>query len=621
VTADTALRFFVVLLLHYLTPQSTYRSTAWYLVTALLMAPAVLLAPLNGAISNSLPKPLVLIGSAAYGLIVTALAALALGADADHGWLLCWGLVALGSAVYGPTRYALLPAAADDTRWPLTRLNGLVEMGAAVAVVAGMVLALWLSADTWMGHPATAVLVVVLNGAALVFALPVRFPSDVRRPEPALQAVRDFFADARAIWRGPEARVCLLGLALLRGAATGLTGALLPRVLDADRPDFAHLLEVATWVGWVMAGLALGSLLAGMHGHPRRVLGLVPLGALGLVVALGWAATPDIPGPGLLALFGVMAGLANVPLAATYQADLPADARGNGMSVRNFTDYTAVAITSVGLFVLAGPLAAPPWLQLGLLAAACGVAAIYAAWFFRRETSELVFETVLLPLYRFQVGGPGVESFPRKGPVLVIANHSAWLDPVWLGKVLPRSVIAMMTSVFFDVPVLRWMMVHLARAIRVEAASFRRDVPELREAVAALDQGECLLVFPEGAMRRRDDIPLRMFGRGVWHILRERPHTPVVVCWIEGGWGSYFSYKGGPPTRNKRLDFLRLIRIAIGPPHLLSSDVLADQRRTRLELMQECLRMRQHLGLEAHALDQSDEESSLETQVTGESDG
>ena len=34
-----------------------------------------------------------------------------------------------------------------------------------------------------------------------------------------------------------------------------------------------------------------------------------------------------------------MGGLVNVPLSATYQADVPADARGNAMAIRNFADY------------------------------------------------------------------------------------------------------------------------------------------------------------------------------------------------------------------------------------------------------------------------------------------
>ena len=128
-------------------------------------------------------------------------------------------------------------------------------------------------------------------------------------------------------------------------------------------------------------------------------------------------------------------------------------------------------------------------------------------------------------------------------------------------------------------------MVHVVHAIRVEASEFRREAPELRQAVAALDRGECVVVFPEGRMRRRDDQLLHRFGQGIWHILRERPNTPVIPCWIEGGWGSYFSYGGGPPTRNKRFDRWRRIDVAVSEPRVLPSAVLADLWATRTQLM------------------------------------
>ena len=117
-------------------------------------------------------------------------------------------------------------------------------------------------------------------------------------------------------------------------------------------------------------------------------------------------------------------------------------------------------------------------------------------------------------------------------------------------------------------------------------------------AIARLDRGDCVVIFPEGFMRRSEDKPLRHFGRGVWHILHERPQTPVVVCWIEGGWGSYFSYCNGPPAKNKRFDFWRRISIAVGEPQLLNPSLLADQRATRRHLMQLCLDARRYLGLE-----------------------
>jgi 1-acyl-sn-glycerol-3-phosphate acyltransferase len=140
-------------------------------------------------------------------------------------------------------------------------------------------------------------------------------------------------------------------------------------------------------------------------------------------------------------------------------------------------------------------------------------------------------------------------------------------------------------------------MVHVVGAIRVQKGAFRREAPELREAVARLRRSGCVLLFPEGSLRRKEEQLLMPFGQGVWHILRELPQTPVVVCWIEGGWGSFASYRGGPPMKHKALNWRRRIDIAVAEPRVLDATVLADHRTARAALRRACLGCRDWLGL------------------------
>jgi hypothetical protein len=102
-------------------------------------------------------------------------------------------------------------------------------------------------------------------------------------------------------------------------------------------------------------------------------------------------------------------------------------------------------------------------------------------------------------------------------------------------------------------------------------------------------------------LRRKEEPLIRPFGQGVWHILQELPQTPVVVCWIEGGWGSFASYRNGPPLRNKRPDLRRRIDIAVAEPRPLPPEVLADHRATRHHLLRACLECRRYLGLDVPA--------------------
>jgi 1-acyl-sn-glycerol-3-phosphate acyltransferase len=598
VVADNCLRIFVYL--DMARTGAAAASSGWHLVTTLLMAPAILLAPLNGAICNAQPKPRILIASAAA---ITGVLALFLGFQGP--WIAAWGIAAIFVALYAPTRYAILPAAAEDAKLPLSRVNGWIEMAVFVAVIGGLMLGGQLQLEAWPLGPAPVVLAFGLNALALITVLPVRFASDVRRAEPPRQAIAGFFRDVRRISADREARFSLAGLALLRGMITAMAGAFLPVAMRREGDPVRELLVVGAWIG---GGAALGSLLAGVQRHPRRVLGVAPIGAIGMAIGLLVAALAvDLPSTTLCVVFGVMAGLVNVPLATAYQADVPADARGNAMAVRNFADNVCIAAMSFALFLLGRYADLSPSAQLLIVAAVAALFAIVALIRLRRELLELLVELLFLIMYRIRGHGPGIDRIPLKGPIMVIANHACWMDPLFIAKVVPRRVHPMMTAEFFDLPVIRWLMVYFIEAIRVPVARFRREAPELKEAIARLDTQDCLMIFPEGGLRRKEDVPLKMFGQGVVHILRDRPDVPIIPCWIEGNWGSYFSHRSGPPMKNKRFDLRRRIDVVVGEPITIDKAQLEDQRGMRLFLMQECLRLRELLGLAAVAIPAADD--------------
>jgi 1-acyl-sn-glycerol-3-phosphate acyltransferase len=242
----------------------------------------------------------------------------------------------------------------------------------------------------------------------------------------------------------------------------------------------------------------------------------------------------------------------------------------------------------------------PDWWRpvcVGVLLGGGSLLTAYAWLRLFRPLFELGVEPLVRVGYRIRGRGPGMTAVPYHGPVLVIANHACWWDPLFLADVIPRPITPMMTSAFYDIWFLRPFMVHTFGVIRVAEVAVRRDAPEIREAVAALDAGKCVVIFPEGWLRRKDEQFLRRFGRGVWEILRERPDTPVVACWIEGGWGSWTSYRGGPPTVGKRPDVRRPIEVGVSAPTTVKPDVLAHHLRTRVHLMNEVLAARTHLGL------------------------
>jgi MFS family permease len=385
VAADWCLRVFVWLELARLGEREL--GSAWYLVTAVYVTPFILLAPTNGALSNALRKRRVLVASAAFCLGTAALFGFVRG---PWPLCLCLFLVAVGMAVYSPTRYALLPAAAADARMPLSRVTGWIEMGGAAGIVAGAILGRYLHDVTWGGPvPLPVAVALLFSVAGLAAALPVRFAADVSRPESPARAVAGFFRDVRRVFADAPARRSLLGLAVLMALITAGSGALLSSTLD---PSFAEgKAALLRSMVLVAVGGAAGSWLATLPGNLRRCLALVPFAGTGLLAALAWATTVRDPTWPCL-LLGLMTGLANVPLRSFYQASVPADARGNGMAVMNTAIFVSTTLLSLLMFLLGYfRVVSQATAQLRLLAVLTVAATLLAWWALRRMVRELVF--------------------------------------------------------------------------------------------------------------------------------------------------------------------------------------------------------------------------------------
>ncbi|MFO0797218.1 MAG: lysophospholipid acyltransferase family protein [Gemmataceae bacterium] len=375
-------------------------------------------------------------------------------------------------------------------------------------------------------------------------------------------------------------------LPLLRAAAlVGLALTAWP-AFAADPPRWAWLAAFAAGVGVTF-----------VYRHPFHTLGYVPygltLGAGAAVVARFWGWGEVSAG---FAGFGM--GLAAGALLEPRPAARLADAPGWGVGLC----YWAAALLGVlpVVAVRAG------WADADRLRGTFTLGAVVAllpgaalAWArLMRPLVELSVVPLLSLSYRIRVTGPGLADFPRTGACVVIANHACWFDPVFLGRVLPRPITPMMTSEFYDLPGIRWLMVHVFGTIRVPEKQMKKETPaEIVEAIAALDRGDCLVLFPEGYLRRTDDRPMRRFGRGIWHILAARPDVPVYACWIEGAWGSFTSYRGGRPTKNKRPDVFRSIAVGVPLPETIPAAELETHLTTRLGLMNRVAAARALLGL------------------------
>jgi 1-acyl-sn-glycerol-3-phosphate acyltransferase len=574
---------------------AAYRPATLAAWLGLCAVPALILVPFIGPLVASRWNRVVLIG----GTVVVIVVLVAKHAGADAPWLSVLGFLSLELAFFAPAVLALVFPLARAARVSPTAAG----WGISVAAIFGPWLTSTLEYQAGVTLPWQVLLAVAPVG--VLYRTPER--SDVVSLAGGI--VRPFLAGARDAFRHRRARSAVFGLWLLGFVCLTAVAALLriETMMEYSREAAEVRLASAPneWfqtAGWKFeTAVLLGVLFTGIKRHPFRHGGFAFLAAVAAVVALLWLRFGDSSN-GPLTLLGMAIGLAVSPLVSFALIWTTSREHGIVAAVLVAGICGSAVVLAVILSKLGDNPVAARLPLLHIVLAVGVIAGLGAIAVFFRPAIELGAEAFFFFMYRFRAVGPGVERLPLRGPCLVIGNHAAWFDPLFLAKVLPAPITPMMTSKFYDLPVIAWLMRHVVGTIRVPDKLVRHEAPELKEAVAALDRGECVVLFPEGYLRRKEEVPLRRFGRGIWQILRDRPTTPVFACWIEGNWGSYLSFRGGPPAKGKSLDLWRRIRIGIIGPVPVDEVNLKDHMATRTHLMQQVSEARRPLGLEPLSL-------------------
>jgi 1-acyl-sn-glycerol-3-phosphate acyltransferase len=132
----------------------------------------------------------------------------------------------------------------------------------------------------------------------------------------------------------------------------------------------------------------------------------------------------------------------------------------------------------------------------------------------------------------------GVGRIPRKGPVLVIANHESYLDPMLIGTASPRHLTYLARKTLFRNPLFGGLLSSLGSVPIDQEGS---GLGGLKTAITELENGGAVLIFPEG--NRSPDGNLQALMPGVV-LLLTRVKCPVLPVGVAG------AYEALPVWRN-----------------------------------------------------------------------
>jgi 1-acyl-sn-glycerol-3-phosphate acyltransferase len=180
--------------------------------------------------------------------------------------------------------------------------------------------------------------------------------------------------------------------------------------------------------------------------------------------------------------------------------------------------------------------------------------------------SALVYEVSYWAVFFVYVIGfslriAGRRHMPRRGAVLIIANHQSFLDPVAVGLGVRRHVHYLARKTLFTNPLFgRWL--RIVHAVPIDQEGVGKE--GIRNIIRSLEAGNPVLVFPEG--ERCEDGLMHPLRPGVG-LLVKRVRAPIVPAGVAGAFAAWprgralpvFAPLFRPPSR-------RTVAVVFGKP-------------------------------------------------------
>jgi MFS family permease len=332
------------------------------LMPILFFAPWAVFCTLAGYLADRYSKrnTLVFWKLAEVGITLVALLGFCLGTSWGHPELGTWivlstvFLMGTHSAFFVPAKYGALPEILQPHL--LSKGNGILESTSFLAVILGTVTGgILSSANVFKGQEYYIGLILValaLFGAGaslLIEQMPAANP-ERRFPTNPIRPLAD---NLRVMFQSRPLLLSILGIAFFTFMVAFMRATMYMHG-ESQHPrwdEFHTSIVVAT----VALGVGLGSPLAGFLSGGKVELGLVPLGAVGMIITTAIAAfslTNDWTLIICLILIGFSSGFYIVPLYTLLQHRAPKTSKGDLIATSNFINVTGAIAASLLFYAL-----------------------------------------------------------------------------------------------------------------------------------------------------------------------------------------------------------------------------------------------------------------------------
>ena len=525
-----------------------HKSVIVSLAVALFMLPFFLFSALAGELADKFRKDILIKATKVLEVIIVLLAAV--GFLTTNVPMLLGVLFLMGtqSSFFGPVKYSILPDILKENQ--LIAGNGIIEAGTYAAILQGTIFGGIIIAANEFLLPGI-MLAVAIVGLGSSLLIPAQKPANA-----ALKVDTNFL---RSTWKNMKFAkqdhdifLCILGISwfwLLGTALVAQMPSLAHDILNGTPGLFTFLLTLFS------CGIGVGSLLCQFLVKGEITSKYVPISALVMTLFLadlacatsgyvtsaaavdykaflltfaGKRITLDLLG------FAVCGGLYIVPLNAMLQALAGEDVRSRVIATNNIINALFMVMGSGFCALLLAMHFTIPTV-FSVIAFANALAAVYICGLLPHHIVRMILTRVLNFVYGVKVNG--LEHWKNlKGNVLIIANHTSFLDAALLWVYLPDNLYFAIDTYVSQ----KWWVrpfLHLVKYFPIDPT----NPMAVKSIIEEVKSGKRVVIFPEGRITTTGGLMKIYPGPA---LIADKSDAQLLPVYLEGSQYSVFSRFG-----------------------------------------------------------------------------
>ncbi len=515
IVIDNLYRTSFLMILFYSSSQSQFSQGSRELLSslslALIVLPYFLFSPIAGDMCDKYSKSKMVFYIKLVEMFIVCFGSAALAYENIPCMLATIFLLGSHTTFLSPLKLSLLPEYLADNE--LITGNAYIEIGTFSAILVGEIFANVL-------HTSNFGLSLVITGMfslcsiGLISSLYL-VPTEPKNKDLAIDYnfIYGIFRVVKSIRYSRTVYLCILGISwfwLVSGIVMTEIPILMTQTMHAD----SYVLTLSLAIFGV--GIALGSMLCNYLLKNRIEATYVPIAAFGVSCTLydlasilhtfepmadyvnlltfmstwtNWRILLDF---GLIGCFG---GLYHVPLYTLMQHESPEKERARVVACHNIVSTAFVITGSVLDIALRKVFLGNPAYIFAFVSAMFFWLSLYISQIMPYNILQTALRSCFRSLYRAKITGMDQYINNRDQPLIIIANHTSWLDAIILAAFFPDKLTFALSNNMTD----HWLARYFIKLNKVYLIDPTQAM-SLRGLIDAVKNGEKVVMFPEGRL-------------------------------------------------------------------------------------------------------------------------